>query len=67
MNNETPLAAIQKQLGLADLKTTQNYLGSFEQSKVAEYESDLLDKTKTTWIICNLSSYMLYLYIDTKH
>lgn len=47
MNNETPLAAIQKQLGHADLKTTQNYLGSFEQSKIAEYENDLLDKTQT--------------------
>ena len=46
MNNEAPLAFISKQLGHTDLKTTQNYLGNFSTDKAAEYESNLLDKSK---------------------
>jgi integrase/recombinase XerD len=46
MGSEVPLAFISKQLGHTDLKTTQNYLDSFPSEKSAEYQSNLLDKTK---------------------
>lgn len=46
MNSEVPLAFISKQLGHTDLKTTQNYLDSFTNEKAAEYQSNLLDKSK---------------------
>lgn len=47
MNREVPLAFISKQLGHKDLKTTQNYLGSFSTDKAAEYHTNLLDDNKT--------------------
>jgi integrase/recombinase XerD len=47
MNNEAPLAFISKQLGHADLKTTQAYLDSFTTDKAAKYQEDLLQKNTT--------------------
>lgn len=44
MNSEAPLAFISQQLGHADIKTTQNYLGSFTSTKTEEYHNTLLDK-----------------------
>jgi len=43
MNSEAPLAFISQQLGHADIKTTQNYLGSFTSTKTEEYHNVLLD------------------------
>jgi len=43
MNPEVPLAFISKQLGHKDLKTTQNYLGSFSSDKATEYHTNLLE------------------------
>jgi len=47
MNREVPLAFISKQLGHKDLKTTQNYLGSFSTDKATEYHTNLLEDNKT--------------------
>jgi len=46
INCEVPLAFISKQLDHKDLKTTQNYLGSFSTNKATEYYTNLLDGNK---------------------
>jgi len=42
MQNNSPIALISKLLGHTDMKTTQNYLDSFEDGKVKEFLGNLL-------------------------